>query len=171
MPNYAGKSPMRIRCPHCFVEEAHPVIYTDPETYEKTIDRRWVEYRRREKQCVSCKKNFHTIETPELFFNNVTDRVVQLAREVEGLKGRRSNESTTPPNFKRPSETSSPRQARFKRLLAPLMAENGLFRCIGRLSAPLTTTLEIMKRIMAAPVTVTSWKDLASLIEHCSDGK
>ena len=71
------------------------MIYTDPETYEKTIDRRWVEYRRREKQCVSCKKNFHTIETPELFFNNVTDRVVQLAREVEGLKGRLSNESTT----------------------------------------------------------------------------
>src|SRR5450759_888813 len=28
-----------------------------------------------------------------------------------------------------------------------------------------------MKRTMGASVTVTSWKDLASLIEHCSDGK
>lgn len=86
---------MRIRCPNCFVEQEHPVIHTDPETYKKTIDGLWVEYRRREKRCVSCKKRFHTIETPELVFDNITDRVVQLAREIADLNARLSNESTT----------------------------------------------------------------------------
>src|SRR5688572_28971102 len=62
MPNYSGKSPLRMTCPHCGKEAEHPVVETDPTTLSIRLLERDISYRRRTKRCALCNEEFDTVE-------------------------------------------------------------------------------------------------------------
>lgn len=96
MPNYAGKSPLRMLCPHCGTRGEHPVERTDTANYYwgasrtaffKRIAGRDIGYRLRHKRCVSCNLLFSSVEMPHIFLEKLMGEVERLEGVADKLRG------------------------------------------------------------------------------------
>ena len=93
--NYEGKSPLKMRCPHCGKLGPHSVISTEPKIYHwnaetvKLFERiagRDISFRRRVKKCVHCGAQFITVEMANAFLDALINEVQKLASELRNLE-------------------------------------------------------------------------------------
>jgi hypothetical protein len=94
MPNYYGKSPLRMECPQCGKRGEHPVTRTDPATYHWSkeltplfvrIAGRDISYRMRTKHCAGCSREFTTVEMADVFLRALVGEVERLSAESRNM--------------------------------------------------------------------------------------
>ena len=99
MPNYMGKSPLRMKCPHCGVQDEHFVIQTDPANYHwgakhvslfERIAGADISYRKRTKRCRSCETEFETAELALHFLRALVGEVDRLTAELVSTEAERN---------------------------------------------------------------------------------
>lgn len=97
-----GKSPLRMKCPHCGKVMGHYVVKTDPRNYHwdnehvplfKRIAGTDISYRLRTKRCLSCKKEFDTVEMANHFLDALVDEIDRLAGALTSAEDERAAEN------------------------------------------------------------------------------
>ena len=94
MANYWGKSPLRMKCPHCGRRAEHPVVQTDPANYHWNAERvsfferiagQDISYRLRRKECSGCDREFETVEMALMYLRSLMGEVERLEQQVQTL--------------------------------------------------------------------------------------